>query len=134
MAYTDEKDAAHLLTSITFGATTLKGVRGGRWSFDVTRVEQRADGNLGPTSRPANLLDLTSIVRLIDGNSIQAYTATPATLTYNFKKGSGSTMSAALALMLPGTYDQEGDNGAGEYPYQQVYQCQTASPAVTITQ
>lgn len=134
MAYTDEKDAAHLLTSIVFGGTTIKGVRGGRWSFEVNRVEHRADGNLGPTSRPANLLDLTSVIRFLDGNSVQAYTASPATLTFNFKKGSGSTMSAALANMLPGTYDQEGDNGAGEFPYQQVYQCQTSSPAVTVTQ
>jgi hypothetical protein len=70
----------------------------------------------------------------LDGNAIQSYTASAATLTFTFKKGNGGSVTIALANMLPGTYDQEGDNESGRYPYQQVYQCQTASPAVTITQ
>lgn len=134
MAYTNEQDAAHLLSATTFGATSLTGLIGMRWSFDVNRVEHRADSNLGPTSRPANTLDLMAVVRTRNGNVIQAYTASAATLTFTFKKGNGSSITVALANMLPGTYDQEGDNDQGAYPFQQVYQCQTASPAVTITQ
>jgi hypothetical protein len=133
MAYGNEQDAAHLLTGCTFGSA-LTGLIGCRWSFDVNRVEHRADGNLGPTSRPANTLDLTAVVRTRNGNAIQAYTASAASLVFTFKKGNGNSITITLANMLPGTYDQEGDNDSGAYPFQQVYQCQTASPAVTITQ
>jgi hypothetical protein len=134
MAYSTEADAAQLLTATTFSSTSINGLLGMRWSFDVDRVIHRADGNLGPTSRPANGLDLMAVLRTRNGNVIQSYTASAATLTFTFKKGNGGSVTVALGSMLPGTYDQEGDNEAGAYPFQQVYQAQTASPAVTITQ
>jgi hypothetical protein len=134
MAYTNEQDAAHLLTATTFGSTGITGLLGMRWNFDVDRVAHRADGNLGPTSRPANALDLMAVIRTRNGNVLQAYTASAATLTFTFKKGNGGSVTVALANMLPGTTEQEGDNDQGAYPFQQVYQCQTASPAVSITQ
>lgn len=134
MSYTNEQDSAHLLTATTFGVTNITGLIGMRWNFDVNRVEHRADGNLGPTDRPANTLDLMAVLRTRNGNVLQAYTASAATLTFTFKKGNGGSVTVALANMLPGTYEQEGSNDEGAYPFQQVYQCQTASPAVTITQ
>jgi hypothetical protein len=134
MAYATEADAAHLLTATTFGSTSINGLIGMRWNFDVDRVVHRADGNLGPTSRPANMLDLMAVLRTRNGNVLQAYTASAATLTFTFKKGNGGSVTVALGSMLAGTTEQEGDNDQGAYPFQQVYQCQTASPAVTVTQ
>lgn len=134
MAYTNEQQAFHLLTSATFGGSTLKGILGIRMSKRVVRNPIRADGSLGPVARPVQQLDAMAVVRMLDGNSVQAHTAAAATLTANMKKCDGTTGSANITYMLPSDVDLEAESGEGGFAMQQLFEVETGTPALSFTQ
>jgi hypothetical protein len=133
MSYTNEKQAFHRHTSSVFGSTTIKGVKGFRASYEVRRNPISADGNLGPTANPAQSIYQSSTLRFLDGNGVQAYSATAASLVHNMSKADGTTGSITQATMVASSWDLEAENPEGGYVFQQTYDVEAATPSTSIS-
>jgi len=133
MSYTTTADAFHRHTTSVFSSTTIKDVKGCRCSFEVRRNGISGDGDLGRTANPAQGLSQMTILRFLDGNGVQSYTASSATLTHTFAKANGNSGTYAQANMLPGSHDFEAESPEGGFVFQQVYDDEAATPSYTIT-
>lgn len=133
MAYSNTRDAFHRHTTSVFNSTTINDVTGCRCSFEVRRNAINGDGDLGPTANPAQGLSQMTILRFLDGNGVQSYSASSATLTHTFAKANGNTGTYAQSNMLPGSHDFEAENPEGGFVFQQVYDVEAATPSFTIT-
>jgi hypothetical protein len=133
VSYTNEKQAFHRHTSSAFGSTTIKGVKGFRSSFDVRRNGISADGNLGPTSNPAQGLYQSSVLRFLDGNGVQSYSAVAASLVHNMTKADGTTGSITQTTMLAGSWDIEAESPDGGFVFQQNFDVEAATPSTSIS-
>ena len=134
MSYSTEVAAFHLLTGVTFGGTALKGARGVRHSKHVTRNPIRADGNKGPTARPVQEIDATTVVRFLDTNGIVAETTAAGSLIATYSRADGTSGTITIANMLASGWDFDGENPEGGMAVQQMFEVMGATLTITCSQ
>lgn len=132
MAYVNEKNALHKLTSVVHNATTILGVVGGGLRVMVQRAMRAADGRNTPFSRPLFMLDSQAFVRTINPGGTISWTTAAANLTFNFSDGQGGTPSIVVGTMLGGDIDHGFDFEVGGMVTQQTFDFEGASLTYTV--
>ncbi|MFH1603271.1 MAG: hypothetical protein ABIH03_05135 [Pseudomonadota bacterium] len=134
MSYTNENDALHILSSVAWGGTTIKGAKGIRQAKDIRRNIIKADGSLGPTARPVQDIDASAVVRFLDGNGIQSESSAAANLVATYKKANGGSATVTQNSMFASSWDIEAESPEGGFMWQQLYEVTGATITISISQ
>lgn len=132
MAYTNEKDAGHRITSVTFGGTEIKSVLGASIEKIVEREVRQAGSNNTPVSRPVAALDARATIRFLDLNGAVSHTAAAANIVVSFSSD-GGTGSVTVGTMLASGVTNTFERGQGGFSADQVFELEGTSLAYTPT-
>lgn len=132
MAYTNEKDAGHRITSVTFNSTEIKSVLGATIEKIVEREVRQAGSNNTPVSRPVSALDARATVRFLDFNGAVLHTASAANLVVNFSSD-GGTGSVTVGTMLASGVTNTFERGQGGFAAEQTFELEGTSLTYTPT-
>jgi len=133
MAYSNEKNAGHLVTSIYFGGSEWKGAQGGAIDVEITRDPKRANGHLTAYDNSAIAIGARGTVRCLDLNSVKSYNATPANYVANLVDGAGNAGSSTTGPMVPGSYRRVFEIGQGGMPLEQEVEHEGTALTDTVT-
>ena len=133
MAYTNEHNAVHRITSVVALGTTVNGVLGVALEKIIERALRAADANNTPISRPVSRVDSRGVIRRLDPNDTIAEGTTAANIVVNFVDGAGNAGSLTAGKYVAGTDRFTGERDPGGMPWEQEFEMEDSSLTWTPT-
>jgi hypothetical protein len=135
MAFTNDKNQAFKITTVTFNATELKGVVSARVSKIVERTPRFSGSSISPVSNPVTLLSARAEITFADQNSPISHTAAAGNIVVNMVDGADTpnTGSVTIGTMRASGVEHSWGNRGDDNLVTQVFDFEGSSLTYTPT-